>query len=360
MVKVLMIMHNLWGGGGIQKVNMDLAAEIKGVDLTILSLHPKKDDFFDDLIKDKNIKVIYLDKHPGVDTSIIRKIKKIVKEIKPDVIHINQRMTSYALPSLKGIKRKYYVVHNLADMDAKGVARKINNFAFHHLGVVPVAISDICRKSISEVYNIPEKDIPCIYNGVDTERFTRKEEYKAEDMCTFISACTFRPQKNLPLLLNAFAKAHKAYPNSRLMLVGDTLEGEEHIADALKAQAKDLGIYDSIVFAGRQSDMPSWLEKGHVYVMSSDYEGLPITILEAMSMGLPIAATNAGGTSDVMDDNGILVDIGDENGLAGAMIRLAKDKELRERYSKKSEGLAQKYSMKACAENYEKLYKGEL
>lgn len=355
MKKVVMIMHSLRSSGGIQKVNIDIAAGMDGVDLTIISLYPREDDFFDDIIKKNNIKVIYLDKHPGVDLSMIGKLYKLFRKIKPDVIHINQKMTSYSmLPMvLTGIKKRYYVVHNMADKDARGLAQKINRFAFKHLHVTPVAISDICRRSISEVYGIAEEKIPCIYNGVDTERFTRKTPRNSEN-CTFITVCAYRKQKNLPLLVKAFARVQKEVPDAKLIIVGGPTEGEEYPVEKFKKLIEDLRA--NVELAGRQSDIPAWLEKGDVYVLSSDYEGLPISVLEAMSMELPVVATRAGGVPDIVKDNGFIVNIGDEAGLADAMTRLAKNPKMRQLFSERSKEMSENYSIRECIKKYKELY----
>ena len=360
-----MIMHNLWTGG-IQKVNMDLAAcmDDPDIELTMLSMHPKSGSIFDRQAEENGIKVVYLDKRPGIDLSMIPKLNRYIRMYKPDTIHINQRMTTYALLPmlLNRIKRRYYVVHSLADRDSRGITRKINRFAFRHLGLTPVAISETCRKSIEQVYGLPAEKIPCIYNGVDTVKFTRKSKYTAQATCTFITVCAFRKDKNLPLLINAFSRVHKECPDTHLIMVGAAMEGEEYIEEELRNIIAGHGLEDAVTLTGRQSDIPSWLEKGQVYVLSSDYEGLPISVLEAMSMGLPVVATRAGGTSDVIENkgNGLLVRTGDEEGLTAAMASLAKNPQLREKFSKRSEELAEKYSMKACAENYARLYKGEL
>ena len=367
MTKVLIILPQLWTGG-IQKVNIELAANMKDpdIDLTILSLYPYSGSNFDKQAEEQGIKVKYLDKKPGVDLSIIPKINRFFKEYKPDVIHINQRMTTYVLiPMLiNRIKRRMYVVHSLADKDAKGIPRKINKFAFQHLKLIPVAVSDTCLDSMADVYDLPKERIKCIYNGVDTEKFKRKTPYEKmlADTCTFVTACAFRKVKNLPLLVDAFAIVHKKHPSSRLIIVGDAMEGEEYMAEELKDKIASLGLQNSIELPGRQDDIPAWLEKGHVYVLSSDFEGLPVSVLEAMSAALPIVTTDAGGVVDIVKDgeNGFIVPVGGTAQLVDAMLKLVKHPETRLSFSQKSEELAQNYSVVKCAERYAQLYKGEL
>ena len=92
--------------------------------------------------------------------------------------------------------------------------------------------------------------------------------------------------------------------------------------------------------------------------MSSDYEGLPQTIQEAMAAGLPIVTTNAGGVVDVVEEKGnaIVVPCGDLDGLVAAMCELTASKTLREQFSKRSLELSKQYSIENCAEQYRQLY----
>lgn len=352
MRKVVIVMPHLWTGG-IQKINLEIAAHIKGVEVTILSLYPRSGSMFEKWADDHGVKVVYLDKKPGLDLSIVPKISGFLKRYKPDVVHINQRMTTYTiLPILmNGIKKRMYVVHNMADRDAHGIVRMVNRFAFHFLKVVPVAISDICRHSISEVYGIKESEIPCIYNGVDTNEFKREKPYEPNDECVFIDICAFWKDKNIPLLVRAFAKVHSENKNTKLIVVGDG-ETRPEIEKAIKEH----NLEGAVELPGFSEDIKGYLEKSDVFTMSSNVEGLPISILEAMSMGLPIISTRVGGIADIVEDNGYLVDKGDAYALADIMLSAANNKKLRKELSDSSLRLAEKYSIEKCAENYANLY----
>lgn len=358
MKRVMIVLPQLWTGG-IQKMNLELAAHINDprVEVTILSLYPNSDSIFDKQAKEQGVKVVYLDKKPGVDLSIIWKINRFMKQYKPDVIHINQRMTTYVLLPmlLRRTKKRIYVVHSLADTDSRGITRKINRFAFHHFNLIPVAISETCRASISNVYGIKEGKIPCIYNGVELEKYRRTSPYPslASSECIFITACAFRKEKNLPLMVEAFAEIHNKNENVRLVMLGD---GE--MMDIVKQRVNELHIENVVELPGNVYDVSQRLQAAHVYVLASDWEGLPVSVLEAMSAGLPIVATKAGGVVDIVEDgtNGFLTEIGNKDQLANAMLKLATDSELRMKFSKASERLSHNYGMDQCVENYIQLY----
>lgn len=356
--RVLIVVPQLWTGG-VQKMNLDLAAHIHDprVEVVILSLYPRSGSLFDEQAERYGVQVKYLNKHSGVDLSIIRQINHVIAEFKPDVLHVNQRMTIYVLlPMLwHRIRKRMYVVHSLADHDAHGITRSINKFAFHHLHMMPVAISETCRKSISDVYGMPESKIHLIYNGVDLQRFQRREPYEklGDDTFVFMTTCSFRREKNLPLLVSAFASVHRRVPNTRLIMLGD---GE--MMSTIREQVRQLNLEDCVDLPGSIDDTPSWLNKAHIYVMSSDWEGLPVSVLEAMGVGLPVVATKAGGVVDIVKEglNGYLVNTGDCDALANRMEALACDRATRLAFSKAALEEVKQYSLEHCVEEYIKFY----
>ena len=111
-----------------------------------------------------------------------------------------------------------------------------------------------------------------------------------------------------------------------------------------------------MTFLGSVSDVPERLAAADVFVLSSDYEGLPLSGLEAMASGLPIIATEVGGMADIVTDNGILVEKGDAKALGEAMIKIASDRSLMESYSRKSFENVRRYDVAHFVKQYESLY----
>ncbi len=127
--------------------------------------------------------------------------------------------------------------------------------------------------------------------------------------------------KGIPFALRAMASA--AVPgNVRLNIIGSgSLEAQ------LRKEVSSLGLGDRVRFHGFQRDVVDWLAQLDVLLMPSLHEGLPYTLLEAMSLGVPVVASRVGGLAEVLRDGetGLLVDVGDADGLAGALGRLAND-----------------------------------
>ena len=106
-------------------------------------------------------------------------------------------------------------------------------------------------------------------------------------------------------------------------------------------------------------DVENYLADSDIYVASSHFEGLPISMLEAMSAGLPIVSTDVGGVSDIVKDgiNGVLIAPGNKEKYVKALKTLIIDVSMREAYSKKSKEFSKKYDIKLMVEGYERLYK---
>ena len=159
-------------------------------------------------------------------------------------------------------------------------------------------------------------------------------------------------QKNYPMLLKAIAIVLK-YQRVKLEIYG---KGEEE--SKLKALVFELGITDNVTFCGNTDDMPSVLSRADIFLLASDYEGLPNALMEAMAVGVPCIATDCiGGGSRMLIGNcerGILCPINDENVFAGSILRLLNDETLKERLGDTAKKYATRYLPDNCCKSWEK------
>lgn len=132
-------------------------------------------------------------------------------------------------------------------------------------------------------------------------------------------------------LVRAMRRVADRLPETRLALAGDGPDRE-----ALRELAASLGLEENIIFRGRFAprDLPLLMEETDIVVLPSLTEGLPLTLLEAMAFAKPIVATRVGGIPELIrhGENGLLVEPGDEEALADALLRLAGDRSMRERF----------------------------
>ncbi len=155
------------------------------------------------------------------------------------------------------------------------------------------------------------------------ERETRENPSKV-----FVSVGRLLPQKNHKLLLKAFEQIHYSFPEYRLCIYG---EGE--LRNELINEIKRRGLDDCVNLPGNFPDIHDRIADAFCFVLSSDYEGLSNALLEAMSLGLPCISTNCAGVEDyiINSENGLIVAVGDSEGLASAMKRMIDDPVLREK-----------------------------
>ncbi len=354
MKKVLIVIPSLAQGGG-QKFVMDLA---KGIDKTqyqvkILVYYPKNNSIFDRFAEENQMDTIYLDKKVGLDKSFFKKVRTVVKEYRPDVIHTHLDSMLYLLPVYKRKQVKLHTVHTLAEKETVGLQGVVRFLAYKIRGVVPVGISDTVADSISREHKIKREKVPVVYNGVDCKRYDLPKI--KSDKIRFVTVGNIYSVKNYSFLIDCFAEVARENENISLTIVGDgVLRGE------IEEQAQQLGVADKIRITGVVSDVENYLADADVYVASSVFEGLPISMLEAMSAGLPVVSTNVGGVPDIIKngENGILVALGDKEGYVQAIRELITDEEKRRAYSERAKLLSAKYDETITVEGYEKLYQG--
>lgn len=200
--------------------------------------------------------------------------------------------------------------------------------------------------------------------GIDARRFrpiktdVRDKYFIGKNDIVFLFVGRFVPLKNLPCLLKSFSKLNnKTTERHWLMLVGDGPLYKE-----TQKLSVELGIRDNVIFTGpvHYYHLPAYYSAADIFVMTSTYENSPNALLEAMSCGLPVIATNVGGIPDLVVDgeNGILVRHGDLNGFISAMRELSSDKYKQKMMAITSQNLSKKkYSWQNTSALYLNLYK---
>lgn len=152
---------------------------------------------------------------------------------------------------------------------------------------------------------VPQRKIRFVPNGVDTTLFKPDPDARLrlrrvlglEGRFVWLAVGRFEEAKDHRTMIRAFATLSQAYPAALLLLVGQgSLEAE------IKAQVVALGLVDRVRFLGVRRDIPALMNAADAYVMSSAWEGLPMVLLEASAVGLPIVTTDAGGNREVVVD----------------------------------------------------------
>lgn len=352
-MKIVQVMPE-FGLAGAEIMCENLMYELTkmGHSVTVISMYDYHSSITARLEKE-GIDVRYLDKKPGFDLSMVRKIKKILKETKADVVHTHRYCAQYAVPAaiLAGVKHRIHTVHSIAEKENGKFARKLNKFFFKHCHLIPVALSELIRDSIAKEYGINRNKIPVIYNGIDLSKCLPKTDYSICGNFKILHIGRFSEEKNHVGLLKAFKLFHNNHSDSELWLIGD---GEKKAE--IEKYVEDNGLVSSVKFLGLQSNVYGYLHDADIFTLPSNYEGIPMTLIEAMGTGLPIVATAVGGVPDMLDEESALLVNVNNKLIAVAYERYYSNEELRVCHGISAACLSKRFSSREMASKYCELY----
>lgn len=352
-MKILQVIpYFCFGGAETMCENLTYALMQQGHEVTVVSLYGQRTPISERMER-VGVKLRYLDKKLGLDVSMVPKLLKIMKQERPDAVHTHLDVIKYAVAAarLAGIRRCVHTVHNVADREAEGRLQKcVNGFYFRRGWSVPVALSPQVQQTVVSFYGLKEEQVPVIYNGVDLSRCLEKTDYATGT--TLIHVGRFNEQKNHRGLLQAFRRVLEKHPQCVLRLVGD---GE--LRQETEALAGELGIAEKVQFLGSQSNVYPYLQEADMFLLPSNYEGMPMTIIEAMGTGLPVVASRVGGVPDMITDrvSGMLTSTEPEE-VARAVLELVEDPALRKTLGEKAKQESKRFSAGYMAAEYCKVY----
>ena len=323
MKKVLLSITTLFGGGAERVVSV-WANQLShhGYDVSILLYGRSEGEYpVDNSVKIHTVADTYEDYQKLSYFERLKKMRKIVKKIKPDImINFLPRMQIWMMLATLGMK-------------------------LNRVETVRVSPWEICKNNKYErflwkkCFSIANKVI--VQTAEQAEYFSKKiqkkcfvipnpiaEQYRDNEKITystknkeFIAVGRIMLQKNFDMLIRAFSKAVQTYPDIKLSIfgVGD-------IEDKLKELITQLNMQENIKLMGRSNKVLEELLCRDVFLMSSDFEGMPNALAEAMATGLVCVSTDCRtGPKDLIDNgvNGFLVPTGDEAKMLEAIIKLA-------------------------------------
>ena len=281
---------------------------------------------------------------------------RLFRGLRPDVVHMhNPAPTLQAAPGarLAGAKCVISTRHSLvAPPYDRGEEIKFSLWAWLWLDWV----AGICEITCANLRGAPlarRARIVRVYNGAAP--LGRVDVAREDGEFRLLFVGRLAEIKDLPTLIRAVAIARETLPQLRLWIVGDgTVRAE------LEALAAELGVRERVVFWGQQMDTARFFSAVDVFAMSSVSEGLPMSLVQAMSLGLPAVTTDVGGMAEVLrlSGSGLLAPVGDARAMADAIVRLAENAGLREEFSRRArEAYAREFTLEQMAAAYEELYR---
>ena len=278
----------------------------------------------------------------GVQKCYVKYVEKLVKTVKPDVIHAHDWLTIEAGMRAKEITNVPLIVHvHATEFDRSGGTGNPLVHEIEYQGLMMadriIAVSNITKSIIIQKYGIPGDKIEVVHNAIDVDSFNDGYKYdfntykyleamKREGYTVVVTITRFTIQKGLTYFIKAAAKACAKYNKLVFLLAGD---GEQR--DELIALAADMGISDKVFFTGfvRGKQWRDAYSVGDVFVMSSVSEPFGLTALEAAHHGNALIITHQSGVSEVLSSI-FKYDYWDEDMLADQMISIATSKSLKE------------------------------
>jgi len=349
--------------GGLERVvvDMTLALAEQGHKLSVLSL--RGGGPLEEPLKKAGVEVQLLNCGDGLKLQYLRKLSRALAELTPDLVHSHGEAALFycgaqRLLSSVGFGRRFAHVHSrhgYEDVSTKGIWRnRIGHAGCDQVVCVSQDLANHCRDN----ERVAEAKLHTVINGVNLSPYRSLADLPfVEGKPVIGHVARLAEVKNQALLLSAFAAVVKQMPNARLSIVGD---GPERAS--LTKLAEDLEIDTSVIFHGETSDVPSKLNDTHIFCLSSDSEGTPVSVIEALAAGRPVVATAVGGLPAlVSEDAGLLSPAGDAQALAMALLKVYADEATYLRYQTGARNApAGQHDAKAMLERYLDIYRRAL
>ncbi|WP_171333064.1 glycosyltransferase family 4 protein [Enterococcus cecorum] len=289
----------------------------------------------------------------------IFELRRIIKKNNYEIIHCHTPMgsvvTRLAAKNIKKVSSPFVVYTAHGFHFFKG-ASKVNWLIYYNIEKVLSKYTDLILTINNEDYKLAKEKFYCNIEyvpgvGIDLSKFIPKTEslYVSNRKKIGISNSSFvityvaelSNRKNQEVLIRAMSRLCEKYDNLKLYLIGDGPNVEEY-----KNLVKQLNLEDDVIFSGYQSDVTKYLYASDMLVSSSKQEGLPVNILEGMSIGLPIVVSNCRGNIDLIKNgyNGLIVE-NDSMSFEQAIEKIFLDKNLRDKLGEKNLLEIKKYSL---------------
>jgi glycosyltransferase involved in cell wall biosynthesis len=362
-IKILHVIKSL-GRGGAETLLVETAKihDRSRFELHVIYFLPWKDQLVEPLRKE-GVRVSNI---PATNNfSIITKFKDVEHYItrhQIDLLHCHLPWAGFLgrIIFLRTAIPVIYTEHNKQERYHL-FTKILNRFTFNWQ-LQAIAVSDDVRQSILSNIDV---DIPVttIANGVNTTHFSNNREVGnllreslgiKKDAVVIGTLAVFRKQKCLLNWLDVFAKLYAANNNLRAILVGDG-----PMLETLVTHRDSLGLKDVVLMPGMQTNAADWYNVMDVFMISSEFEGLPLAMLEAMASEKPVVSTLAGGIGEVVGhgETGFLVPFGDWEGLEKYVQLLINDELLRETVGGKGRSrIVENFSLTQMVSSLESIY----
>nr|WP_155761709.1 glycosyltransferase [Alteromonas mediterranea] len=251
----------------------------------------------------QNIEVVTLNKRDGIDLRVYKALYMLLKEKRVTIFHTYNFCTIeyHMVAKACGILRRIHADHGLGGDDSQGTNHKrlLLRRAMSQLIHKYVVVSDELKKWVISDVGVKEDKVDFVFNGVKLlPKKMVNAARKDELVLTIIGRLA--PVKNHERLFQSLAELRKLQPGFSLIC---NVVGEGPDANKLEGIVHELQLEDVVIFHGLKMDVAPFLDAADVFILSSDYEAMPMTVLEAMSNSTPVICPKVGGVTDFISAN---------------------------------------------------------
>jgi glycosyltransferase involved in cell wall biosynthesis len=347
------------GGGERLAAQVAMSLDPTRFERILCSTRPAEGPVLDRELEDAGVELLRLDRRSTLDLPAWRPLLSLLRERPVDVLHAH-KFGSNLWGSLLGRLANVPVVvahEHTWSFEGNAPRRLLDRAVVSRRADVLIAVSREDRRKLIEVEGIPPERVRFVPNGIPAVPLVDRAEARRAlglDLTgpVVVAVCELRPQKAVEVLVRAAALLQPELRDLAVLVAGDGPERQ--------ALERLIGETDAPVkLLGTRTDVPQLLGAADVAVLSSDFEGSPLSVMEYMAAARPVVATAVGGVPDLVEDgvHGLLVPTRDEQALAGALRSLVADPERARALGERGRERQQReFTLEAMVDRLELLY----
>lgn len=304
----------------------------------------------------KHIEIGNVGKHSPVEAmKIIKKLSSIIKQEEITIIHTHHRMSAFYTEIVR--KKNKFVFINTAH-NTFNDNRWMTKFAYKNANII--ACGQMVRNNLIDYFKIPNTQVTVIHNAIEAfngriEVIEELKKLKDDGYYLVGNVGRFAEQKGMKYFIDSYPLVKANINKIKYILIGDGAEKEE-----LKKQIKNLGIQEEVVFLGFRRDVQNVLSQINLLVLSSLWEGLPLTPIEGFSVGKTVIATAVDGTVEIVKngENGFLIPSKNSKAIAEKIVYLYNNPEVQKNMEQDAyDTFIQEFSFKQFSDSILNYYK---
>lgn len=358
--------------GGSETLVYDIATRLDKsmFNVSLAYFHFYGNEKFRKAFQEKGIRLHEVWMSSSADFSAMRTMARVIRENDIHLVnahHFISMVYSFYACKLVGRRKLVYTEHSSWEvgnvplkwrMACRLLSGQLDNV---------IGVSDDVTKTLKASLYLKDEGAVTIRNGVSLSNggsrepgSVRREFGLSDSMKVIAMVANFRKVKNHILLLKGFRELLGELDGVRLLLIGQGYAHDPEGSEVeLRRYIEESGLSGKVIFTGYRSDVMDLLSIADVFCLTSYREGLPISMLEAMSCSLPVVGTNVPGIRDVVrhGKNGFLVEADDSVAVKDSLLRILTDNQIRRDFGSESRKIVlESYSLDQCARNYQDLF----